>query len=70
VMSPLVARYVAGGGRAADLSALVGVLPVYLQDAFDEMHVTYGTIERYFADGLGLDAATQGLLRATLLEPA
>ncbi|MEI7742652.1 MAG: tyrosine-protein phosphatase, partial [Chloroflexota bacterium] len=70
VMGPLVARYVAGGGDARDLAPLVGVLPVYLEDAFDEMRTTFGSVEGYFTDGLGLRADSVTRLRDTLLEAA
>ena len=35
----------------------------YLEAAFDEMEKKYGTIEKYFAEGLGIDAAQQKALR-------
>jgi protein-tyrosine phosphatase len=35
----------------------------YLDAAFDEMQTKYGTIEGYFSEGLGIDAAQQKALR-------
>jgi protein-tyrosine phosphatase len=40
----------------------------YLNAAFDEMKKEYGTIENYFSEGLGIDAAGQKALRDLLLE--
>jgi protein-tyrosine phosphatase len=36
----------------------------YLKASFEEMQKHYGTIEGYFANGLGIDAAGQAALRA------
>ena len=49
---------------------MLGVEPAYLHTAIDEMRTRFGSIEGYFTDGLGLDAATQEALRQTLVEPA
>jgi len=38
-----------------------------LEAAFDEMQTKYGTIEKYFSEGLGIDAAQQKALRALYL---
>lgn len=70
MMAPLVAQYVAAGGRAEDLDPLVGVMPSYLESALDEMRRVHGTVERYFTDGLGLDEQVQARLRSILLESA
>jgi protein-tyrosine phosphatase len=68
MLAPFIERYVAGGGRAEDLAPLLGVLPVYLEDAFAEMRGLYGTVDGYLVRGLGLDARTPDRLRAELLE--
>lgn len=47
--------------------SILGVKREYLEAAFDEMHTEYGTIENYFAEGLGIDAAQQQRLRALYL---
>jgi len=39
---------------------VVGVQNESIQTALDEMHKRYQTIDRYFPQGLGLDAATIG----------
>ncbi len=70
MMAPLVDRYVTAGGEAADIAPLVGVMPSYLDGALDEVRRSYGSVEGYVADGLGLGAAAPDRLRANLLEPA
>jgi protein-tyrosine phosphatase len=52
------------------LQAIFGVREEYLAAALDEMRQRFGTIEGYFADGLGIDATGQDALRAALLEIA
>jgi len=59
--------FVAAGGDRAIPEAVIGVKPEYLQASFDEMQKRYGTIEAYFAKGLGIDAAGQKTLRDRLL---
>lgn len=56
--------FVAGGGTAEIPKAILGVKKEYLDAAFDEMQREYGTVERYFAEGLGIDAAHQQALRS------
>jgi protein-tyrosine phosphatase len=55
--------FVAAGGDPAIIGAILGVKKEYLDAAFDEMQMQYGTIERYFSEGLGIDAAHQQALR-------
>jgi protein-tyrosine phosphatase len=43
--------------------AILGVRKEYLDTAFDEMETKYGTIEKYFSEGLGIDEAQQKTLR-------
>jgi protein-tyrosine phosphatase len=57
----------AGGDRNIPV-AIFGVKKEYLEASFDEMHKQYGTIEKYFAEGLGIDAAGQQALRSLFLE--
>ena len=61
--------FVAGGGDPAIPPAILGVKQEYLEAAFDEMQTTYGTIESYFSEGLGIDAAQQQALRDLYLGP-
>jgi len=55
--------FVAAGGERAIAEAIFGVKAEYLQASFDAMLKQYGTIERYFSEGLGIDAAGQRALR-------
>jgi protein-tyrosine phosphatase len=40
----------------------------YLDAAFDEMEKNYGTIEKYFSEGLGINAEQQQALRDLYLK--
>jgi len=68
VVRPMVDAFAARGGDPELLWPLVGVRPDYLEAALDEMHQLFGSIEGYFAEGLGLDALTRAALRTTLVE--
>lgn len=62
-----------GGMAAASESVLLpkliaGVNECYLAAAFDEMRTRWGTVERYFAEGLGIDAQAQQALQQALTE--
>ena len=60
--------FVAKGGDAAIPNAILGVKPEYLEAAFEEMQSQYGTMEKYFSEGLGVDAGQQESLRDLFLE--
>jgi len=60
--------FVAGGGERSIALAVLGVKAEYLEASFDEVKKRYGTIEKYFAEGLGIDAAGQQALRARFLQ--
>jgi protein-tyrosine phosphatase len=49
------------------LKPVLGVRAGYLKASFQEMHERFGTIERYFTDGLGIDAGTLDRLREAFL---
>ena len=55
--------FVAGGGDPEIPRAILGVKKEYLDAAFDEVEKKYGTIEKYFSEGLGIDSAQQEALR-------
>jgi protein-tyrosine phosphatase len=55
--------FVAAGGERSIMLAIFGVRKQYLDASVDEMQKRYGTIENYFAEGLGIDAAGQKALR-------
>jgi protein-tyrosine phosphatase len=60
--------FVEAGGEPDIPTAILGVKPEYLDAAFGEMEARYGSIENYFAQGLGIDAAAQDSLRALYLQ--
>lgn len=60
--------FVEAGGEAAIPAAILGVKQEYLEAAFDEMEKEYGTIEKYFSEGLGIDVAKQQAMRELYLE--
>ena len=62
-------EFVAKGGDAAIPIAIFGVKHSYLDAAFNEMHRRYGTIERYFSEGLNINTAQQKKLREIYLTP-
>lgn len=59
--------FAAAGGNPELLVPVLGVQTDYLDAAFAEVAQTYGTIEGYFADALGIDAPTQERLRRAYL---
>jgi protein-tyrosine phosphatase len=66
---PWLDRFAAEGGDPELIRPIVDVWPEYLEAALDEMGRRYGTIEDYFADGLGVDSAGQSALRTIFVEP-
>ena len=60
--------FVAAGGERDIPVAIFGVKQAYLEASFEEMRKHYGTIENYFAEGLGIDTAGQQAIRDLLLE--
>jgi protein-tyrosine phosphatase len=59
----VIDKFVAAGGDKSIPLAILGVKKEYLDAAFDEMQTKYGTIEKYFSEGLGINAAQQKALR-------
>ena len=60
--------FVAAGGDAEIPKAILGVKKGYLDAAFDEMQTKYGSIENYFSEALGINAAQQQALRDLYLQ--
>jgi protein-tyrosine phosphatase len=67
-LQPVLDRFAEQGGDPALLKPVLGVEAEYLRAALEEVARSHGTIERYFADGLGLDAAARQRLRDAFLE--
>ncbi len=64
----VIDSFAAAGGDRDIPVAIFGVKKAYLEASFEEMRRRYGTIEKYFAEGLGIDAAGQKALREIFLE--
>jgi protein-tyrosine phosphatase len=60
--------FVARGGDAELIAEFLWSRPEYLEASLDEMRVSFGTIERYFSEGLGLGAETVAALRVRFIE--
>jgi protein-tyrosine phosphatase len=67
-IKPVFDRFAAAGGDPDVLLPFLGVQRSYLETALNAMRDEFGTIEEYFGDGLGIDGATQDLLRDTFTE--
>lgn len=64
------AAFEARGGDPEVLGSFLWVRPEYLEAALEEMRRSYGTVEGYFADGLGLgDRGLEDLREAFLRTP-
>ncbi len=61
-------RFEAAGGDRALFLPLLGVQRTYLESAFDEALRRYGTIDEYFAAGLGLDDDSLQALRTRMID--
>lgn len=64
----MFARFEAAGGDRALFLPLLGVQRAYLESAFDEALRRYGTIDEYFAAGLGLDDDSLQALRTRMID--
>lgn len=64
----LLRVFAAHGGDPERLKAMMGVKAEYLQSAIAEARSSYGTIEGYFTDGLGLGPDVQQRLREVFLD--
>ncbi len=67
---PWLDRFAAGGGDPGLLEPMMVARPEYLEAALEEVGRTFGTIEGYFAAGLGIGAVGQARLRAAFVAPA
>jgi len=67
--STLVMGAITGHGGDPDLwQPLLIADPRCLEAAQAQVRESFGSIEAYFADGLGVDAATQDALRAAFID--
>jgi protein-tyrosine phosphatase len=67
-LKPVFEHFRAVGGDPGLLMPALGVDPEYLRTALDEMHQRFGSVEGYFADGLGIGPELQAQLRDGLIE--
>lgn len=67
-LAPLFDQFRAKGGDPELLQLILGVQEGYLHAAMQEMQETFGGIEGYFSEGLGIDLAGQQRLRDALTE--
>jgi protein-tyrosine phosphatase len=68
MFEPWFAEFEARGGDPGLIADFMWVRPEYLESVLGEMRRSYGTIERYFTDGLALDSDSIEVLRAVFLE--
>lgn len=67
-LQPLLDRFAAAGGDTESLKPVLGVKAEYLSNSLATVHERYGTIEGYFDEGLGVDAAARQRLHDLFLE--
>jgi protein-tyrosine phosphatase len=58
--------FVKAGGEPGIPPAILGVKASYLEASFNEVQRVYGSMDRYFSEGLGIDAEKQKALRSNL----
>ena len=67
LVRPVLDRFAARGGDPDLLRPIFTVVPDYLEAGLEAMGASYGGIEAYFAQGLGVDATAQRAIRAAFL---
>ena len=70
LFAPVIDGFVSRGGELDVVEAMFSAQPAFLRSALDTVAQDHGSIESYFSDGLGLDAATLDALQTGLLEPS
>jgi protein-tyrosine phosphatase len=63
----MLAAFAESGGDSSLIEPFAFVRAGYLRASLDEVRATFGSIEAYFADGLGIGAGDQAALRAALI---
>jgi protein-tyrosine phosphatase len=69
-LRPQVDAFAAAGGDPDLLSPVIGVQTSHLNVAVEQLQKRFGSIEGYFAGGLGLDEATIDQLRSSYIQDA
>ena len=64
----VIDNFVKAGGDPGIMPAIVGVKAIYLEAAFAEVNRVYGSMDRYFTEGLGIDLTKQKAIRDAFLE--
>jgi protein-tyrosine phosphatase len=67
-LQPVLDEFQASGGDPELLMPVVGVQREYLEASFDEMLTRFGSLEGYFADGLGIDEDDRHALTDVFVE--
>ena len=70
VLARILRAFAEKGGDPDLIRPIFGVQPDFLRAAIDEMRGLFGSVERYFADGLDVPAPVQHALREAFLEVA
>lgn len=65
-LAPVFESFEAAGGDPDLLQVVLGVDVNYLRASIDQIRLVFGSVESWFADALGLDAAAQAELVAAL----
>ncbi len=68
LLRPVVDDFAARGGDPELIRSIFGTEPAYLDASLDAVRRTFGNIEAYFTDGLGIDADAQADIREALLD--
>ena len=68
MIQPWLDQFAAGGGDPQLLMTVLGVQESYLAAAREQLQESFGTVENYVIEGLGVSPATVEALRAKLIE--
>ncbi|WP_329116299.1 tyrosine-protein phosphatase [Streptomyces sp. NBC_01465] len=64
--APFIEGFVAQGGEPEIALAIIGVVPEYLQAAYEEVDARYGSLEKYVTEGLGVPEEAVERIRTRL----
>ena len=68
MVQPWMDQFAAGGGDPQLLMPILGVQESYLEAAFAQMEESYGSVEDYLTNGLGLSPEVIDALRERLVD--